>query len=70
MYKNRIREVRESKGLSQTKLACQIRMSGSTLSALETGKRCPWPKARRAIAQAISISENDLFLEGYTNHEN
>lgn len=70
MYKNKIREVREKFGLSQTKLACQIGMSGSTLSTLETGKRCPWPKARRDIAQALNVSENELFLEEGANNGN
>ena len=70
MFKNKIREIREKLGLSQTKLAYQIGMSGSTLSALEKGKRCPWPKARRDIAHALSVSEKELFLEGGANHGN
>ncbi len=61
MFINRIREVREKVGLSQTKLACQIGMAESTLSTLETGKRYPWPKVKRDIAKALKTSEGELF---------
>ena len=61
MFKNRIRERREELRLSQTKLACLIGMAGSTLSNLELGKWKPWPKARRDIAKALDVLEEELF---------
>ena len=61
MFNNRIRERREELGFSQTRLACFIGMAGSTLSNLELGKVKPWPKARRDLANALGISERELF---------
>ena len=61
MFKNHIRERRMELGLSQTKLACLIGMAESTLSNLELGKWKPWPKARRDLAEALGVSEKELF---------
>lgn len=63
MFKNNIREARERASLSQTKLASKIGMAESTLSALETGKRYPWPKARKDLAKALGLTEHELFPE-------
>jgi len=65
MFKNRIREKREKLGLSQTKLACAIGMAESTLSNLELGKWKPWPKARRDLAGALGIPEEELFPDEF-----
>ena len=61
MFKNKIREMRERARLSQTRLACQIGMAESTLSALETGKRYPWPKVKSDLAKALGVTEVELF---------
>ena len=61
MFKNHIRERRKELGFSQTRLACFVGMAGSTLSNLELGKVKPWPKARRDLANALGISERELF---------
>lgn len=63
MYRNRIRQQRERRGMSQSKLACMIGMAGSTLSNLELGKWKPYPKARRDIAKALGVTEGELFPE-------
>ena len=61
--KNKIRVIRESKGLSQTRLACMTGLAGSMISDIELGKRQAWPKARRAIAEALGMPEGELFPE-------
>lgn len=61
MFKNKIREKRTEKGLSQTQLACLIKMAESTLSNIELGKWKPYPKARRDIARALKVTEKELF---------
>ena len=63
MFNNRIRERRTELGLSQTKLACLIGMAESNLSNLELGKWKPWPKARKDLAKALGVTEEELFPE-------
>jgi len=63
VFRNHIRERRLALGVSQTKLACMVGMAESTLSNLESGKWKPWPKARRDIAEALGVSEEQLFPE-------
>ena len=65
MFKNRIKERRKELGFSQTRLACFIGMAGSTLSNLELGKVKPWPKARKDLANALGISERELFPDDF-----
>jgi len=66
VFKNRIRQKRQELGLSQTQLACQIGMAGSTLSNIELGKWKPWPKAKRDLAKVLGASEEELFPEDFT----
>lgn len=65
MFKNRIRERRKELGFSQTRLACFVGMASSTLSNLELGKVKPWPKVRRDLANALGISERELFQDDF-----
>ena len=65
MFKNCIRERRERLGFSQARLACFVGMAGSTLSNLELGKMKPWPKAKRDLAKALRVSEQELFPEDF-----
>ena len=63
MIKNRLKEYREKAGLSQTELAWRSRMAGQNISAFERGTLAPWPKAKKALAEALNISESELFPE-------
>jgi len=63
MIKNRLKEYREKAGLSQTELAWRSRMAGQNISAFERGTLAPWPKARKALAEALNVSESELFPE-------
>lgn len=60
---NKVRMIREERGLSQTRLACIVGLPGSALSDIELGKRQPWPKARKALSEALKVSETELFPE-------
>ena len=67
---NRIRQFREEAQLSQVRLGILSQIPSSMISDFELGKRAPWPKARRALARALSgavghkVSEADLFPNG------
>lgn len=63
MENNRLKEYRERAGLSQTELAWLARMASQNISAIERGTLAPWPRARRALAEALKIAETELFPE-------
>ena len=65
---NNLRTKRQSLGLSQTKLAIMVGVSNSVLSEIELDKRAPWPRLRKALAQALGCRESDVFPEGQ-NHD-
>ena len=64
MISHRVREYREKAGLSQTELARRVYIACTNLSAIECGRLAPWPKVRRALAEVLDVSENDLFPVG------
>ncbi len=59
---NKVREIREKKGMTQTELARRIRIGSPNLSAIERGRVVPWPKAKRALARVLKCSQDELFL--------
>lgn len=61
MISNRLKEYREKAGLSQTELAWRSRMAGQNISAIERGTLAPWPKTRKALAEALAVAESELF---------
>ena len=63
MVRNRLKEYREKAGLSQTELGWRAKMAGQNISAIERGTLAPWPRARKALAEALNVSETDLFPE-------
>jgi len=63
MLNNRLKEYREKAGLSQTELAWRARIAGQNISAIERGTLAPWPRARKALAEALKVSEIELFPE-------
>ena len=65
MGHNRLKEYRERAGLSQTELAWRSRMAGQNISAFERGTLAPWPKAKKALAEALQVGETELFPEEY-----
>jgi len=63
MLNNRLKEYRERAGLSQTELAWLAKMAGQNISAIERGTLAPWPRARKALAEALKVAETELFPE-------
>jgi len=63
MLNNRLKEFRERAGLSQTELAWRAKMAGQNISAIERGTLAPWPRARKALAEALEVAETELFPE-------
>ena len=63
MVRNRLKEYREKAGLSQTELGWRAKMAGQNISAIERGTLAPWPRARTALAEALNVSETELFPE-------
>ncbi len=60
---NRLKEHREKAGISQTELAWRAKMAGQNISAIERGKLSPWPRVRKALAEALDVPESELFPE-------
>jgi transcriptional regulator with XRE-family HTH domain len=58
----RIRELRERAGLSQSELARRVRLSGgqSYVSKIEAGAKVPGPRTRQLIAQAFGLPADAL----------
>ena len=63
MMSNRLKEYRERAGLSQTELAWRAKMAGQNISAIERGTLAPWPRAKKALADALKVTETELFPE-------
>jgi transcriptional regulator with XRE-family HTH domain len=63
MINNRLKEYRRRAGLSQTELAWLARMAGQNISAIERCTLVPWPRARKALAEALKVDESELFPE-------
>ena len=61
MFQNRLKEFRERRGMSQTRLAEELGVSRSTVSMYESGGRKPSFEALEAIARALRVSFNDLM---------
>lgn len=62
--KNRVKEIRKSKGLTQSQLAALTNgvLTQGDISKLETGYYSkPQPKAVRETAKALQVSEDELF---------
>jgi len=60
---NRLKEYREKAELSQTELAWLAKVASQNISAIERGTLIPWPKIRKALAEALKIAEAKLFPE-------
>jgi len=61
MFKNRIRDYRELRQLSQTQLAKKVGVSKSAISMYEAGKREPSFEIMEAIADTLNASFYDLI---------
>ena len=61
ILKNRLKEVRAEKNLSQSRLAEMIGVSRNTISSIETGQFNPTAKLALLICIALDKKFEDLF---------
>ncbi|OUN14026.1 helix-turn-helix transcriptional regulator [Flavonifractor sp. An91] len=60
--KNRLEELRKSKGISQEELATALEVSRQTISSLEKGRYNPSILLAFKIARYFGMSIEDIFL--------
>ena len=61
VLKNRLREARAEKGLSQTQLAELVGVSRNTISSIETGQFNPTAKLALVLCIALDRKFEELF---------
>ena len=61
ILKNRLKEARAEKGLSQAALAGLVGVSRNTISSLETGQFCPTAKLALVLCIALDRTFEELF---------
>ena len=61
LLKNRLKEARSEKGLSQAQLARLAGVSRNTISSIETGQFCPTAKLALLLCIALDKSFEELF---------
>mgnify|MGYP003541422455 FL=1 len=61
ILKNRIKEARAEKGLSQAELANLVGVSRNTISSIETGQFSPTAKLALVLAIALNKKFEELF---------
>lgn len=61
VLKNRLKEARAERGLSQTQLAEMVGVSRNTISSIETGQFSPTAKLALVICIALEKKFEDLF---------
>ncbi len=61
ILKNRLKEVRAKKNMSQQDLADLVGVSRNTISSLETGQYEPTAKLALVLAIALDMKFEDLF---------
>ena len=61
VLKNRLKEVRSERKLSQAELAAMVGVSRNTISSLETGQFQPTAKLALILCIALDMKFEDLF---------
>ena len=61
ILKNRLKEARAEKGLSQAALAGLVGVSRNTISSIETGQFCPTAKLALLLCIALDRTFEELF---------
>lgn len=59
--KNRLKEFRQEKGLTQTQLADVVGSSKNTISSIETGQFCPTAYLAALLCIALNRKFEELF---------
>jgi transcriptional regulator with XRE-family HTH domain len=58
-----VKRNRINKGLSQEKLAEKAKISAGFLSAIETGRKWPYPETLAGLAEALDVAVGTLFFQ-------
>ena len=61
VLKNRLKDIRMEKGLSQSLLAEMVGVSRNTISSIETGQFCPTAKLALILCIALGRKFEDVF---------
>ena len=61
ILKNKLKEIRTEKGLSQAGLAELVGVSRNTISSIETGQFCPTAKLALILCVALDNKFEDIF---------
>lgn len=61
VLRNRLKEARTERGLSQAQLAAMVGVSRNTISSIETGQFSPTAKLALVICIALEKKFEDLF---------
>ncbi len=61
VLKNKVKEARNKKGLSQSQLADMVGVSRNTISSIETGQFNPTAKLALILCIALDVKFEDLF---------
>ena len=61
ILKNRLKEARSAKGLSQAELAAMVGVSRNTISSIETGQFNPTAKLALILCIALDQKFEELF---------
>ncbi len=61
VLKNKLKETRAEKGLSQAQLADMVGVSRNTISSIETGQFCPTAKLALILCIALDKTFEDIF---------
>ncbi len=61
VLKNRLKDIRIEKGLSQSSLAKMVGVSRNTISSIETGQFCPTAKLALILCIAMDKKFEEVF---------
>lgn len=68
--KNRVRELREAKGLSQIELARKIQAKQAFISKIETGRQVMSPEQMQSLAKVLEVHPSELIDDPLWNRPN
>ncbi len=61
VLRNRLKEIRAEKNLSQGELAALVGVSRNTISSIETGQYCPTAKLALVLSVALGKKFEEVF---------
>ena len=61
ILRNRLKEIRAEKNLSQGELAARVGVSRNTISSIETGQYCPTAKLALVLSVALGKKFEEIF---------